>query len=109
MSVQYIPDNTGWIWTGNIETAYKRLTEFGNRYLTKDEVKTILNNKNSVKQAIEKTGILDYEKYYLRNTQFTASTIVSSNNGTTFEDGDGMSVNPSGGQNVLPIAARTFE
>ena len=110
VGVQYIPDNTGYIWTGdNIETAYKRLTEFGNRYLTKDEVKTILNNKNSVKQAIEKTGILDYEKYYLRNTQFTASTIVSSNNGTTFEDGDGMSVNPSGGQNVLPIAARTFE
>ena len=110
VGVQYIPDNTGFIWTGdNIETAYKRLTEFGNRYLTKDEVKTILNNKNSVKQAIEKTGILDYEKYYLRNTQFTASTIVSSNNGTTFEDGEGMSVNPSGGQSVLPIAARTFE
>ncbi|UTC48596.1 InlB B-repeat-containing protein [Treponema vincentii] len=111
VGVQYIPDGLGYVFTGTQpENTYAKLTESGNRYLTKEEVEAILGSKERVINSIKATGCDKDKDPTVYISDFTDEQILyTKNNGTSFFNGKNNPVRKNESGTYVPIAARTFE
>lgn len=111
VGVQYIPDGLGYVFTGTQpENTYAKLTESGNRYLTKEEVEAILGSKERVINSIKATGCDKDKDPTVYISDFTDEQILyTKNNGTSFFNGKNNPVGKNESGTYVPIAARTFE
>ena len=111
VGVQYIPDGLGYVFTGTQpENTYAKLTESGNRYLTKEEVEAILGSKERVINSIKATGCDKDKDPTVYISDFTDEQILyTKNNGTSFFNGKNNPVGKNEYGTYVPIAAKTFE
>ena len=105
VGAQYIKDALGWVLNGTQPAnTYAKLTESGNRYLTKEEVHAVLAQKDLFQTSLQATGC---DTSYVGNFS-EINILYSTDNGENFFNGNNIAVGKYQGGSYIPIAARTF-